>query len=130
YEIMASYELRKKLFDHQIVFDRQTFKRVPMYTDDGYAYEARVNTSTAKYSIKYPFSPVSALRFSLLYRNDQNISLSQSDYSLPKRPTYQNMAGTRLEYIYDNTRNIMLNIMNGLRFKIWTEYWQISETKG
>lgn len=48
--------------------------------------------------------------------------MSRSNYSLPKKPTFQNVAGTRLEYIYDNTRNIMLNILNALRFKIWAEY--------
>jgi hypothetical protein len=37
--------------------------------------------------------------------------------------------GARAEYVYDDTRNVMLNIMNGFRFKIWVEYWQIKDEK-
>jgi hypothetical protein len=57
--------------------------------------------------------------------------LSQADFpaALPTRPAYENLAGVRLEYIFDNTRKVMLNIMNGLRFKIWTEYWQYTDNQ-
>lgn len=125
-EILLSWEQRKRLFDHQVVLDRQTFYRVPVATSNQTFFNARINTSLIKYSVKYPFSPVAAVRLSFLYRNDRYMPLSQSDYpaSLPTRPAYENMGGARLEYIYDNTRYVMLNIMNGFRFKIWTEYWR------
>lgn len=35
-----------------------------------------------------------------------------------------------MEYIYDNTRKVMLNIYNGWRFKIWTEYWAYIASSG
>jgi hypothetical protein len=34
-----------------------------------------------------------------------------------------------VEYIFDNTRKVMLNIFNGFRFKVWTEYWQYAGKK-
>jgi Tol biopolymer transport system component len=125
-EFMLSWEQRKRLWDHQIVLDRQTYNKVPIGSDGVSYFNARINTSTVKYSIKYPFSPVAAVRLSLLYRNDRYMPLSQSDFpvSLFVKPAYQNMVGARLEYIYDNTRAVMLNILNGFRFKIWTEYWK------
>src|SRR5207253_1077558 len=116
-EFMLSWEQRKGLWDHQVILDRQTFARVPT-TADGFNFTTKVNTHTVKYSLKYPFSPVSAVRFSLLYRNDRTIALSLGDFSLRRKPEYENLAGTRVEYIFDNTRKIMLNIMNGFRFKI------------
>lgn len=128
-EFMISWEQRKKLFDHQVILDRQTFARVPITTADGSAFTGRVNTHTVKYSVKYPFSVASALRLSVLYRNDRTVPLSLGDFSLPKRPLYENMGGLRLEYIFDNTRKVMLNIMNGMRFKVWTEYWRFNDTK-
>lgn len=123
-EFMLSWEQRKRLFDHQIVLDRQTFARVPITANDGSEYTGRVNTYTAKYSVKYPFSPASALRLSFLYRNDRKVPLTLGDFSLPRQPFYENLGGVRLEYIYDNTRKVMLNILNGFRFKVWTEYWR------
>lgn len=123
-EFMLSWEQRKRLFDHQVVLDRQTFARVPITAKDGSEFTGRVNTHTVKYSIKYPFSPASALRWSLLYRNDRQVPLTLGDFSLPRQPFYENLAGMRMEYIYDNTRKVMLNILNGFRFKVWTEYWR------
>ncbi len=123
-EFMLAWEQRKRLVDHQIVLDRQTFATVPFAPASLTAFNLKVNTSTAKYSVKYPFSPVSAVRFSLLYRNDRYMPLSRGDISLPVRPLFDNLGGVRAEYIFDNTRHIMLNIMNGMRFKVWTEYWR------
>jgi Tol biopolymer transport system component len=125
-EFMLAWEQRKRLWDHQVVLDRQTFARVPTAID-GVNLVATVNTHTFKYSIKYPFSPVSAIRISALYRNDRKVPLTLGDYSLRKSPSYANMAGTRFEYIFDNTRKVMLNILNGFRFKVWTEYWMYTD---
>ncbi|MEI8136633.1 MAG: hypothetical protein WCH21_04815 [Bacteroidota bacterium] len=128
-EFMLSWEGRKRLVDHQILVDRQTFARILMTPDLVSNFYAKVNTHSLSYKIKYPFSPVASVRGSLLYRNDRYVTLSNGDFSLPLKPVYQNMAGGRLEYVFDNTRNVMLNIMNGVRFKVWTEYWQIKDTK-
>jgi hypothetical protein len=125
-EFMLGWEQRERLVDHQIILDRQTFANVPV-TTNGINYFAKVHTHTFKYSVKYPFSPVSAIRGSLLYRNDRKIALTYGDVSLAKGPVYENLAGLRAEYIFDNTRKVMLNILNGLRFKVWTEYWQNSK---
>jgi len=125
-EFMLSWEQRKRIFDHQVVLDRQTFYKVPVGTSNSQVLNARINTSTIRYSVRYPFSPVAAVRLSLLYRNDRYMPLSESEYpiALRVRPAYENLGGVRVEYIYDNTRQVMLNILNGFRFKIWTEYWK------
>jgi hypothetical protein len=126
-EFMISLERRKKLVDHQFLVDRQTFARVDLSNDRISNFYAKVNTHSLAYKIKYPFSPVASIRGSLLYRNDRFVPLSNGDFPLTLKPEFQNMAGARLEYVFDNTRNVMLNIMNGFRFKIWTEYWQIKD---
>lgn len=131
-EFMLSWEQRKRLFDHQVILDRQTFVKANVGgSNGGVLFRANINTSTIKYSIKYPFSPVAALRLSFLYRNDRYMPLSESDYpvALYVKPAFENLGGIRLEYIYDNTRKVMLNILNGFRFKIWTEYWKFQSAE-
>lgn len=125
-EFMLAWEQRKKLLDHQVVLDRQTYAKASVTMPDGEVVTGKVITSTVKYSVKYPFNPVAAVRLSVLYRNDKTIPLSYGDYSLPKQPFYENLGGVRVEYIFDNTRKVMLNIMNGMRFKVWTEYWRFA----
>ncbi|MES2679159.1 MAG: hypothetical protein V4635_04705 [Bacteroidota bacterium] len=126
-EFMLSWEQRKKLFDHQVVLDRQTYARAPITLPNGVEFTGKVVTSTFKYSVKYPFNPVAAVRLSALLRNDKTVALSLGDFSLPRKPMFENLAGLRMEYIFDNTRKVMLNIMNGFRFKVWTEYWRFQD---
>ncbi|MCC6369906.1 MAG: hypothetical protein IT236_02750, partial [Bacteroidia bacterium] len=122
-EFMLSWEQRRKRVDHQLVLDRQTFANADVVNAQGQIYNAKINTHTARYTVKYPFSPVSSLRFSLLYRNDRKVALTLGDITLAKKNTFTNMAGGRVEYVSDNTRKVMLNILNGFRAKVWTEYW-------
>ncbi|MDI1356526.1 MAG: hypothetical protein PSX36_16530 [bacterium] len=128
-EFMLSWEQRKRLFDHQVLLDRQTFSEAAVSPNNSGGYLAKINTSTIRYSIRYPFSPVAALRLSLMYRNDRAVPLSTDEYPLSLKRSYQNLGGIRLEYIYDNTRKVMLNILNGARLKVWTEYWKFNSDK-
>ena len=34
------------------------------------------------------------------------------------------LAGIKLDYVFDNTRTIGLNILNGTRFKVWGEFYR------
>lgn len=129
-EFMLSWEQRKGRVDKQLLLDRQTFATVVSVNDAGAEYNAKINTHTIKYTLKYPFSPVASVRGSILYRNDRKVALSLGDVTLPQKNQYENMAGLRAEYVFDNTRKVMLNILNGFRFKVWTEYWQYADSKG
>lgn len=120
-EYMLTFENRRRLLDHQLVLHRQSFLKVAGY----YGELAKVNTHDARYSIKLPFSEVSATRLSVMYRNDRAVYASVGDFSLPKKNTYDNYAGAKLEYIFDNTRRRGLNLYNGVRAKVWAEYWRL-----
>lgn len=120
-EYMLSFENRRRLLDHQFVLHRQSFLKVAGY----YGELAKINTQDARYSVKLPFSEVSATKLSILYRNDRTVFASVGDLSLPKRNLYDNYAGARLEYIFDNTRRRGINLFNGVRAKVWVEYWRL-----
>lgn len=120
-EYMLSFENRKRLVDHQVMLHRQSFLKVAGY----YGELAKIQTHDVRYSVKLPFSEVSATRFSILYRNDRTVFASVGDFSLPKKNQYDNYAGARLEYIFDNTRKRGLNLYNGVRAKVWAEYWRL-----
>lgn len=120
-EYMLSFENRKRLIDHQVMLHRQSFLKVAGY----YGELAKIQTHDVRYSVKLPFSEVSATRFSVLYRNDRTVFATVGDVSLPKKNAYDNYVGARLEYIFDNTRKRGLNLYNGVRAKVWAEYWRL-----
>ncbi|HWY12443.1 MAG TPA: hypothetical protein VN026_14005 [Bacteroidia bacterium] len=120
-EYMLSYENRKRLLDHQIVLHRQSFLKI----NDYYGSLAKVTTQDIRYSIKLPFNEICATRLSFMYRNDRSVFASVGDFSLSKPNLYDNYVGGRLEYIFDNTRKRGLNLFNGVRAKVWGEYWRL-----
>jgi len=121
-EFMLAWEQRKRIWDHQVVFDRQTFSKTTGVVGNGDLL-TKLTTHSLRYTVKKPFSVVASMRFSALYRNDRKISLSEGDFTLKRGVLFDNLVGLRAEYVFDNTRKVMLNILNGFRFKVWTEAW-------
>lgn len=120
-EFLLSYEYRKKQIDHQVVLHRQSFVKI----DDFNGSPAKAVIHDVRYTAKLPINEVLALKGSVLYRNDKFNFFSLGDISLPKKPAYDNYVGLRGEVVFDNTRNVMLNILNGFRGKVWGEYWRL-----
>jgi Tol biopolymer transport system component len=123
-EYLLSWENRIYKIDRQLVLHRQSFLKV-----NGYSGISKVQTHDARYTWKLPFSEVSATKFSLLFRNDRTVFASVSDVSLAKPHAYDNYGGSKLEYIFDNSRKRGLNLYNGTRFKMWAEYWRLIKSE-
>lgn len=121
-EYYLSYENLKKRFDRQLIFYRQAVL-LPAYGAKQYSHELRGNG-------KYPFSDVSSIRASLAYRNDNIVTLSLDQPSLEEPNLMLHWATARLEYVFDNTINMGLNLYNGTRLKVFSEYYkQVNEKK-
>ena len=118
-EYFVSVENRKKLWDKQLVFHRLS---LPGVSDDG--YNVKVLTHDVQYKLKYPINEVSSIKTTLSYRNDKTLYSAQDDYSLQKANTFDNWAGLKMEYVFDNTRPKGLNLFNGWRLKVFSEYYQ------
>ena len=107
-----SKRLDKSLTLHRYVTDNYT----------GYYY--RTFTNEGFYTLSYPFSEILSLRGTLIYRNDQKVTLSIDDYSLTDRDVFENWGGLRAELVYDNSKKIGTNLLVGSRGKIFAEYYQ------
>ncbi len=123
-EYLLSWENRIHKIDRQLVLHRQSFLKV-----NGVTGVTKIQTHDARYTWKLPFSEISALKLSIMYRNDRTVYASVGDVSLAKAHTYDNYGGAKLEYIYDNTRKRGLNLYNGTRFKLWSEYWRLIKSE-
>ncbi|MFH0762219.1 MAG: hypothetical protein V2A67_12015 [Bacteroidota bacterium] len=118
-EYLLSFENLKKRLDKEIIFHRQVYQA---YTDDYYVVKAA--TQELFFILKYPLSQVSSLRGTLNGRIDDYQFLSTDLLSLNSKGITRFWAGTKLEYVFDNTRMITLNLYEGMRYKIFGEYYQ------
>ncbi|MBR9830566.1 hypothetical protein GYB57_00335 [bacterium] len=85
---------------------------------------ADIFTLQGTYSLIYPFSEVASLRGTITARNDRIVPLSVSANSLEIPIRNEAWGSFKTAYVFDNTRNIALNIKYGTRLKVFGEYYQ------
>ena len=124
-EYLLSFANLKKRLDKEIIFHRQGIENY-----DEFNNIVRVYSHELYYVVKYPFNRIMALKGTASYRNDNAVYLSTDATNLAKPDTYRNWVGGKVEFIYDDTKNLGLNLYDGTRFKIFGEYYQLVDKKG
>ena len=118
-EYFLSYENLKNRFDKKITFYRQVLLVESL---------SKLSSHELRYTGSWPFSDVSSLRGSIAYRNDRLVILATDDKTLNIPNGFLNWGTGRIEYVFDNTLNTGVNLFNGTRLKIFSEYYkQIDE---
>ncbi len=100
-----------------------TFSRTTSNTDNGFVAKG-LSTNSLKYSIKYPFSEVTSVRFTITARNDNTIFKSIDINTLKTGNEREYRGIGKIAFVFDNSRNKMTNIYYGTKFKIFGEYYQ------
>ena len=114
--LIAIYENLKNRLDSKYQISRQTFE--DLYSDN---IIIKTIVNDFKHQFSFPFSEVSSLRFTSNFRYDKVVTLSNSTTTLAVPNENFMLLGGLLEYVYDATRPIALNINNGFKFKTWVE---------
>ena len=122
-EYLFSYSDLTKRIDKEIVFHRVTIEDVRYYSI------IRNHSHEVYYILKYPFSPIMAVKATASYRNDATVFLSTDQFNLQRKTEYHNWVGLKGEFVFDNTRSLGLNLYNGTRYKIFGEYNQMVDRK-
>ncbi|MFZ5553194.1 MAG: hypothetical protein ACOZCO_08775 [Bacteroidota bacterium] len=118
-EYMLMYEDLSKRLDKKYILYRQAFNA---YARDLGITKTQIHE--AKVALKYPFNEVLCLRGTFGYRNDRVVTLATDYPTLDEPNTHYHMSTNKLELIYDNTVKKGLNLYNGLRLKVWGEYYK------
>ena len=118
-EFFVVYNDKKKRIDKRYALYRrvlrngQDFGNLPLRT--------REMTLIGLYQLRYPFDIFRSLRATGTFRLDETVQLS-SDLATHEVPTDRTQRlGARLEYVFDNTLEVDLNILNGTRYKVTAE---------
>lgn len=123
YEFLMSYENLKRRLDKQLVYHRQVFKSIAQMSPTE-SYLVKSYSNNALFIMRWPFSQVAALEGTVFGREDRYVFLSTDLTSLSKPDLTYYWAGVKLAYIFDNTRQLGINLYQGTRFRIFTEAYQ------
>ena len=120
YEAFLTFEDRKNQWDHfyGTYFRRRSNRRIDQFD---LLERNRENTYILYYQIRYPFDEFQSLRLSSTLRSDRNFTLitNESTFGSPQQNTQR--VGLRAEYVYDNSSVRSVNIINGIRAKVFAE---------
>ncbi len=122
-EYLLSIQDLSKRLDKQFIFHRQVLK--VRGNSDYYPPEiGKTKTNEFMFILRYPFNQVASVKFSLIEKYDRNIVLSTDYNTLVYPDTFRVFSGAKLEYIFDNTRKLSTNLYDGIKFKIFSEFYQ------
>lgn len=118
---IAIYENLKNRIDKKTQLSRQSFENVLPNTNIDAPIIEKTITHDIKHQYSFPFSEVSSIRLTSNIRHDKIITLSNSPSNLPIENKNYILTGGLIEYVFDATRPIAININNGFKFKTWFE---------
>ncbi|MCD6346045.1 MAG: hypothetical protein J7L96_01360 [Bacteroidales bacterium] len=119
-EYLLSFQNLKHRFDHEVIFHRQSYTQA---TTDYYSL-VKTSSNALYYIVKYPFSQVASVRGTMSIRSDDNVFLATDKYNMMQKNIQKFWAGGKLEFVYDNTFQHGLNLYEGLRSKVFGEYYK------
>jgi hypothetical protein len=125
-QVFVSYENLKKRLDFKMLFYRNTYQEDLVYNISGTNFllpiVGKIKSHYAESSISYPFDVIQSMRLIGSFQNHKRYIATTDPISATLPDDKENWTTARLEYVYDNSKEIQLNILNGLRFKFFGEY--------
>ena len=76
-----------------------------------------------KYRLTFPIDEVKSIRASIGARFDKHVPQGSEMFTLTQPIEIKNQFGGEIAYVYDDTRILDLNILEGSRSKVWAEYY-------
>lgn len=117
-EYLFSIENLKKRVDKQFVFHKQAYNSADDYSI------IKTQLHELFYLLKYPFNQVSSFKLTASTKYDRLDYLATDIYNLKQESKANYWGGLKAEYVFDNTRNIALNIREGARAKLFGEFYK------
>jgi len=123
-EYFIEYQALKKRLDKKILFYRRAVSNTysaPLPDFPNYTINAKNITSYGQGSLIWPFDVNSSVRVHGGLRTDRINFLATEIISLNVRSEQENWLFGKTEYVFDNTIDVALNILQGTRYKIYGE---------
>lgn len=119
-EAFLVFDDKKKRIDKRYALYRRSISERPEFFSNP-NLSTRKNSTIAMYQLRYPLDFFTSIRASATFRTDNFFDLVNERSSLETPNIRGQRLGLKLEYIYDNTFDVDLNIKNGLRYKFYVE---------
>ncbi len=122
-EYFLTFEDKKKRLDKRYAVYRRTL-RLSADNENFVTVPSRreVDIVLGQFGVSYPFDIFRSLRATATLRRDRSTLLATERVTFDQPTLTEQRAGLKLEYVFDNTLDVALNIKNGSRYKVFAEF--------
>lgn len=119
-EYFLIFDDKKKRLDKRYAVYRKN-ERFNLETTSFVPRKQEINVLFGQFTLKYPLDIFRSVRAISTLRRDRITQLATESVSLEEPTTSEERIGVKLEYVFDNTLDVALNIKNGTRYKVYVE---------
>ena len=119
-EYFLIFDDKKKRLDKRYAVYRKN-ERVNQESNFFVPKKQEVNILLGQFSVRYPLDIFRSVRAISTLRRDRTTQLATESTTLETQTESVERVGLRLEYVFDNTLDVALNIKNGSRYKVFAE---------
>jgi hypothetical protein len=127
-EIYVRYENLKKRLDKRIlIYRRSNREDYALVVNNQFILPVvgKQKTNFIETRLSYPFDVTKSLRLYAGYRNDRLLLAYTDSITFDANvDVKENWSFLKLEFVHDNSKELQLNIMNGFRYKFYTEFFR------
>ncbi len=119
-EYFFNFANLKKRLDKEFVFMRRSLEQIALSE-----LVSKQKINEGYFILTWPFTRVLRIRSTFLFRNENYITTGTREAYLREPDFTRNWGGAKLQLIYDDSRELGLNLLEGSRFMIFAEYNQL-----
>ncbi|MDR6341060.1 hypothetical protein HNQ91_004133 [Filimonas zeae] len=132
-DVFFTFQNLRKRLDWGFTYYRSTTENYPTYiiSGPGAGFDNKLVTNLYQANVAYPIDETKSIRANIALRSDRSVTrpfIYESGQPLEQGlnipDTVAKTGIAHLEYVYDNTINPTQNIWNGLRWKIYYDYYK------
>lgn len=119
-EYFVTFKDKKRRLDRQYA----VYRRNQQFSSESLSFvpsRREVNILLGQYGVRYPIDIFRSLRATSTLRRDRITQLGTERSSLQVPTQSEERVGLKLEYVFDNTLDVAINIKNGSRYKVFVE---------
>ncbi|MEI7802427.1 MAG: hypothetical protein WCI97_07280, partial [Bacteroidota bacterium] len=128
-EYFFSFDNIKKRLDKKYTYYRHVITQPPYDASPYWAYPvyAKAKTNYFEAAYKYPIDYTKSIRGIASYRMEKLVFLGSDSFSLGLKDYNEDWVSIRGEYVFDNTLKIQTNILDGTRYKFYSEVMMLAK---
>ena len=121
-EYFLVFDNKKSRIDKRIALYRKSNEyNTQIEPNQNFLTRSKKTSILGFYQMRYPFDIYRSIRATSTLRFDKFLQLSTENNSFESPAVNEKRLSLKIEYIYDNTHDVALNIKNGTRYKFYVE---------